>query len=76
VLPFLLGESFAGRVCLKADREAGTLLVNASHVEDMADPRQTAAALSAELNAMAKWLGLKDIHVVKKGNLAKYLDMK
>jgi uncharacterized protein len=76
VLPFLMNESFAGRVCLKADRENGTLLVNTSHVEDMADPRETATALSTELTSMAKWLSLPKIDVTKKGNLAKYLLIK
>jgi uncharacterized protein len=75
VLPFLMGESFAGRVCLKADRETGTLRVNSSHIEDMADPRETAEALSRELKSMAIWLGLKNIHVTRKGNLANYLQM-
>jgi uncharacterized protein len=73
VLPFLVGESFAGRVCLKADREAGVLRANASHIEDMADPHETAMALGHELTEMAKWLGLNGVEVVKKGNLAKYL---
>jgi uncharacterized protein len=73
VLPFLMGESFAGRVCLKADRAAETLRVNASHMEDLADPHETATALSTELKAMADWLGLKKLEIAKKGNLAKYL---
>ncbi len=74
VLPFLLGESFAGRVCLKADRERGTLRANASHMEDMADPRETAQALSTELQRMATWLGLASLEITSKGNLAKYLN--
>lgn len=73
VLPFLMGDSFAGRVCLKADREAETLRVNASHLEDMADPAATASALATELKSMATWLDLKNIQIVKQGNLAKYL---
>jgi uncharacterized protein len=75
VLPFLMGETFAGRVCLKADREASTLRVNASHMEDMADPRETATALSAELKSMATWLALAKIEVTKQGNLASYLQI-
>jgi uncharacterized protein len=73
VLPFLHGDCFAGRVCLKADRASGTLLVNSSHHEEIADPRATAAALTPELHRMANWLGLKNIQVTRKGNLAKYL---
>jgi uncharacterized protein len=73
VLPFLCGESFAGRVCLKADREASVLRANASHIEDMADPYQTAMALNHELKEMARWLGLGGVEVVNKGSLAKYM---
>jgi uncharacterized protein len=73
VLPFLMGESFAGRVCLKADREAETLRVNTANMEDMADPRETAEKLSEELQSMAQWLGLKNLEISQKGNLAEYL---
>lgn len=70
VLPFLHGDTIAGRVCLKADREAGTLLVNASHRETNADPDATAKALAPELRLMASWLGLADVQVARSGNLA------
>jgi uncharacterized protein len=75
VLPFLNGENFAGRVCLKADRENKTLRVNTSNHEERADPRETAKALSIELKSMATWLDLKNIEVTNTGNLAKYLDV-
>jgi uncharacterized protein len=75
VLPFLMGETFAGRVCLKADRATDTLRANAIHHEAQTDPVETGHALSAELRSMAAWLGLKNIHVTPKGNLAKYLDV-
>jgi len=71
VLPFLMGERFVGRVCLKADRQAGVLRANAAHVEAHADPRETAKALAGELHLMAKWLGLADVAAGPRGNLAR-----
>ena len=73
VLPFLNGEDISGRVCLKADREAGTLRANAIHHEEMVDPAETAKAMAGELVKMAEWLGLPNVEVKKSGNLAKYL---
>ncbi|HWK64426.1 MAG TPA: crosslink repair DNA glycosylase YcaQ family protein [Rhizobiaceae bacterium] len=69
VLPFLLGETIAARVDLKADRQAGVLRVMSSHLEPAA-PAHVAEALAAELSAVAAWLGLSDIEVAPIGELA------
>jgi uncharacterized protein YcaQ len=58
VLPFLLGETLAARVDLKADRSQGRLRVLGKWFEG----RRTAAvadALKTELRTLADWLGLK-----------------
>jgi uncharacterized protein YcaQ len=73
VLPFLMGDRFAARVDLKADRKASTLMVHASYVEAGCDAGDVAAALAAELRSMAAWLSLDTFTVARKGNLAQAL---
>jgi uncharacterized protein len=70
VLPFLIGETFAGRVCLKADRETGTLRANHVHHEEFVDVDETAMRMSAEIKTMAGWLDLSKVEIKKSGNLA------
>ncbi|PSJ63772.1 winged helix-turn-helix domain-containing protein [Pseudaminobacter soli (ex Li et al. 2025)] len=69
VLPFLLGDTIAARVDLKADRPAGVLRVQAAYAEPGA-PAHTAEALADELRLMAQWLELERIEVVPAGDLA------
>jgi uncharacterized protein YcaQ len=74
VLPFLQGEAITARVDLKSDRQAGVLRVQAAHGEPWTDPGATAPALAAELRVMAEWLGLGDVAVAGRGDLAGALD--
>jgi uncharacterized protein YcaQ len=70
VLPFLLGEDLVARLDLKADRQAGSLLVHAAYAEPGADGGEVAAAAAAELALMASWLGLGSVTVGGRGDLA------
>ncbi|HET9658558.1 MAG TPA: crosslink repair DNA glycosylase YcaQ family protein [Kineosporiaceae bacterium] len=72
VLPFLLGDRLAARVDLKADRSpggGGVLRVQAAWREPEAEPG-VAGELAEELLLMACWLGLDEVHVAGRGDLA------
>jgi uncharacterized protein len=69
VLPFLLGDQLVARVDLKADRQARVLRVQAAWAEPDS-PAETAHDLAAELVRLAVWLGLGDVVVADRGDLA------
>ncbi|MGH7678477.1 MAG: winged helix-turn-helix domain-containing protein, partial [Gemmatimonadaceae bacterium] len=73
VLPFLLGDRFAARVDLKADRKTSTLIVHSAHLEAGFDARRVAAALTDELRSLASWLALDKFLIGRKGDLVRHL---
>jgi len=70
VLPLLLGERLMGRVDVKADRRRRVLLVPGAFAEPDADSRELVGPLVGELVRLAGWLGLDDIEVGERGDLA------
>jgi len=61
VLPFLLNERLVARIDLKADRQAGRLIVQLVHLEPGGAAAEVEAALGTELERVALWLGLTGI---------------
>ena len=73
VLPFVLGDRIVARVDLKADRQAGVLLVNGAYSEPEVDLKHVVAALAEELKLTAQWRGLGAGKVGDKGDLSSAL---
>ena len=72
VLPFLLDGQIVARVDLKADRQAGALLVQSAHGEPDA-PLNMPERLASELALMARWLGLERVIIGQGGDVASRL---
>jgi uncharacterized protein YcaQ len=70
VWPFLLDGKLVGRVDLKAERAADALNVVGAFTEPGHDSARVAEALARELRTMASWLGLADVTVGERGDLA------
>ncbi|MGO4955754.1 winged helix-turn-helix domain-containing protein [Luteococcus sp. Sow4_B9] len=72
VHPFLVGEEFAARVDLKADRAASVLRVKSSWLEEgTSHPVDVVTnQLADELELLARWLGLGAVVVDDAGDLA------
>jgi uncharacterized protein YcaQ len=73
VLPFLMEGEMVARVDLKADRKGGVLIIPGAFAEPGRDRPRVAAALADELHLMSEWLGLEDISIGRRGNLASLL---
>ena len=70
VLPYLLDGELVARVDLKAHRKESILEARSAFVEDGRDKERVARRLAADLGKMAEWLGLGEVTVVRRGNLA------
>ena len=73
VLPILWGDNVVGRLDMKADRQAGALLVQGSFAEPGVPTGPLADDLAHELHLMAGWLGLDAVEVLPRGELASTL---
>jgi uncharacterized protein len=70
VLPFLLGDRLLARVDLKSERARGALLVQGAFAEEGVDRVLVGRELADELRLVAGWLGLDELIVAKRGDLA------
>ena len=70
VWPLLLDGRLVGRVDLKAERARDALHVVGAFAEPDVKASRVAAALAAELEMMASWLGLGEVTVGERGDLA------
>lgn len=75
VFPFLLNGQLVARVDLKADRAAGVLRVPGAFGEPGSDVGAVVPELASALRDMAQWLGLDDVHMGERGDLAGPLRM-
>jgi hypothetical protein len=73
VLPVLFGDALVARLDLKADRKASVLRVASAHREPGVSDEAVAEAIATELDTMRGWLGLDDIAVARRGDLARAL---
>jgi uncharacterized protein YcaQ len=70
VLPFLLGDALVARVAAAADRPRGRLSVEGAWAERGVPAERVAAPLAAELSELARWLGLAEVAVGRRGALS------
>ena len=70
MLPFLHDGRLVARLDLKADRQSGRLLVRGSFAEPTWDQERDQPELVARLNELADFLGLAEVEVEKRGDLA------
>ena len=70
MLPILWGDTLVGRLDLKADRQRSTLLVHGAYAEPGVPVDQVAPDVVQELRAMGRWLGLEQLSIGDRGDLA------
>jgi uncharacterized protein YcaQ len=73
VLPMLLGDELVARFDLKSDRKSSSLLVRGSYLEPGKNAEAVAPAALVELHTLRAWLGLENLVVATRGNLANIL---
>jgi uncharacterized protein YcaQ len=73
VWPLLLDGQLVGRVDLKAERTRDALHAVGAFTEPGVDRRRVAQAMAGELRSMASWLGLSEVMVGDRGDLARDL---
>jgi hypothetical protein len=74
VLPVLVGDRLVGRVDVRREgagsEGGGALLVKGAYAEDGQVPIELADTVAGQIGRLASWLGLADVHVAERGNLA------
>ena len=73
VMPFLFNDRLVARLDLKADREADLLIVKGAWLQQGVNADEVIHAIHNALSHLAMWLGLNDVVIKRKGDLARYL---
>jgi uncharacterized protein YcaQ len=69
-LPLLHNGELIARLDLKSNRQQKTLQVQSSWVEESKVSKFPKSAVTKHLSHIAKWQGLKEIELAKKGNVS------
>ncbi len=73
VLPIMVDGYLVGRVDVKTDRQGNVLRIKAAHVEAGYHPADVAEQALLAIEHLRQLVGVDDIHIARKGDLASHL---
>ncbi len=73
VLPVMVDGQIVARLDVKTDRDAGVLRIQSAHAEAGSANIETAARVAEAIEDLARLVGVEQVEVVDRGDLAPYL---